>query len=155
MHILVYVARNLKFPLFCRYYVSNWLSEKSDVYSFGVVLLEIITARPVLAKTRETNHISEWVSSMLANGDIDGIVDPRLKGLYDKNTVWKATEIAMACVSKTSTNRPTMCTVVTELKVCLTTESARKDGRDEDESKVLAEMMSPIMTPEPLIPLAR
>ncbi|KAB1218471.1 hypothetical protein CJ030_MR3G026351 [Morella rubra] len=59
------------------YYLSNRLTEKSDVYSFGVVLLRIITGRPVMERSREMtqSHISRWVSSMLANGDIRNIVD--------------------------------------------------------------------------------
>ena len=95
-----------------------------------MVLLEIITARPVLTKTRENNYIIEWVSSMLATGDIKSILDPRLAGDCDINTVWKTIEIAMACVSKTSSNRPTMSRVTTELKECLGSEVIRRDGRD-------------------------
>ncbi|KAF4362108.1 hypothetical protein F8388_023960 [Cannabis sativa] len=111
------------------YYTSNWLNEKSDVYSFGIVLLEIITARPVVATTKENKHIIEWVSSMIAKGDIKSIIDPRLKqGTVDINTVWKLIEISMACVSKTSNNRPTMSRVVTDLKECLTTNITRNNS---------------------------
>lgn len=133
------------------------LNEKSDIYSFGVVLLETITARPVFAKIGESNHIIEWVGSMLANGDIRTILDPRLKGCnLDINTVWKALEIAMACVSKTSTNRPTMGRVAVELKECLTTELAGKDGHAGAESKDSAEMipLNSIIS-EQSLPIAR
>ncbi|KAJ4717972.1 protein kinase family protein [Melia azedarach] len=102
------------------YYLSNRLTEKSDVYSFGVVLLELITTQPVIQKTPERTHISQLVSFMLAKGDIKNIVDPRLRGDFDINTVWRAVEIAMACVSPTSTKRPTMNQVVIELNDCLT-----------------------------------
>lgn len=114
----------------CRYYKTSWLNEKSDVYSFGVVLLEIITAQPVLAKTQEKDHIIEWVSSMIATGDIRRICDPKLGEDFDTNSVWKTIEIAMNCVSKTSSNRPTMSQVTTELKQCLTSELTRKDSRE-------------------------
>ena len=118
--------------------------------------MELITAKPVLTKTRENNHIIQWVSSKLTNGDIENILDPRLEGCHiNINTVWKAIEIAMACVSKTSTNRPTMSRVAIELKECLTTELDHKDGHDEVESKDLVEMMSPNMTSEQLTPRAR
>ncbi|PRQ25097.1 putative transferase, protein kinase RLK-Pelle-LRR-I-1 family [Rosa chinensis] len=63
--------------LCCRYYLTSRLNEKSDVYSFGIVLLEIITNRPVISGTVERIHISQWVASMLAQGDIYNIVDPR------------------------------------------------------------------------------
>ena len=119
------------------------LNEKTDVYSFGVVLMEIITARPALAKRGENNNLlTQWVSSKLANGDIKSILDPRLEGFnININSVWKATEISMACVSKTSTNRPTMSQVATELKECLTAQLTRRDGYHEAESKDLIEMM--------------
>ena len=112
-----------------RYYETNWLTEKSDVYSFGVVLLEIITSRPVIAKTKQKTHISQWVQSILETGDVQRIVDPRLQSDFDVNSVWKIAELAMACVSPTSAKRPTMNQVVTELNECLTAEMARiRDG---------------------------
>ncbi|KAF2323511.1 hypothetical protein GH714_035852 [Hevea brasiliensis] len=107
------------------YHVTNWLTEKSDVYSFGVVLLEIITSRPVIAKTADKIHLSTWVSSMLDKGDIKAIADPRLNVDFDINSLWKVTELAMACVSETSAERPTMSQVVMELNECLATEMAR------------------------------
>ncbi|XP_065632098.1 LRR receptor-like serine/threonine-protein kinase IOS1 isoform X2 [Quercus suber] len=108
------------------YYKSNWLNEKSDVYSFGVVLLKIITNRPVIGRSQDRTHISQWVSFMLAKGDIQNIVDPRLGGDFDVNSVWKAVEVAVVCVSPTSSRRPTMSQVVAELKESLTTELSQK-----------------------------
>ncbi|KAJ7951675.1 protein kinase family protein [Quillaja saponaria] len=119
------------------YYISNRLTEKSDVYSFGVLLLEIITGQPVITRTQENTHISQWVSFMLAKGDIKNIVDSRLHGDVDNNSVWKAVEIAMACVSQNSAKRPTMSVVVTELKESLASELARKNlGEGETKDSV-------------------
>ncbi|KAM4111032.1 hypothetical protein ACJW30_05G037200 [Castanea mollissima] len=108
------------------YYATNWLNVKSDVFSFGVVLLEIITGQLAITKAPEKVHIIKWVSSMLERGDVKNIVDPRLEGDLDINSVWKAIEVAMACVSPTSIQRPTMTYVVMELKQCLAMELARK-----------------------------
>ncbi|KAJ4896672.1 Leucine-rich repeat protein kinase family protein [Raphanus sativus] len=110
------------------YYITNLLSEKSDVYSFGVVLLEIITNQPVIDTTREKSHITQWVSFVLLEGDINNIIDPKLIGDFDTNGVWKAVELALACVNPTSNRRPTMPHVVMELKECLDSEIARKQG---------------------------
>ncbi|KAE8700679.1 putative leucine-rich repeat receptor-like protein kinase [Hibiscus syriacus] len=108
------------------YSTSNRLTEKSDVYSFGVVLLEIITNRPVTTKTyNQTTHISQWVSLMLSSDDINTIADSRLQGDFDISSMKKAVELAMACVSPTSTRRPTMTYVVTELNECLSAEIDR------------------------------
>uniref|UniRef100_A0A2N9FNA9 Protein kinase domain-containing protein n=1 Tax=Fagus sylvatica TaxID=28930 RepID=A0A2N9FNA9_FAGSY len=112
------------------YYTTNKLTEKTDVYSFGVVLLEIITNQPVIQNSDEMTHIRDWVSFMLAaESDIKKIVDPRLLGNYNINSVMKAIDIAMYCVSLTPSKRPTMDQVMAELKECLAIELAqRKEG---------------------------
>ncbi|XP_040371265.1 LRR receptor-like serine/threonine-protein kinase IOS1 isoform X2 [Rosa chinensis] len=135
------------------YYLSNMLNEKSDVYSFGIVLLEIITSRPVISKTHEKIHIAQWVNFMVEKGDITSIIDSRLKGNFDSNSVWKAVEIAIFCVSSSSNNRPTMSQVVTELKDCLAAELARKESYA-TASKDSVEMMSLKFTTE-MRPLPR
>ncbi|XWS18918.1 hypothetical protein CRYUN_Cryun32bG0086100 [Craigia yunnanensis] len=115
------------------YIISNNLTQKSDVYSFGVVLLEIITCRPVFTKSHETSHISEWVRSMLSNGDVKNIVDTRLQGDFDVNSVSKAIELALACVSPEFAARPVMSYLVKELRKCLAIEIARTKRRHETE----------------------
>jgi serine/threonine protein kinase len=140
--------------LTCRYYISNWLTEKSDVYSFGVVLLEMITGRPAIERSTERTHISQWVSFMLAEGDIKNIVDPRLRENFNINSAWKAVEIAMACVSPTSAKRPTMSEAVVELKECLATKLTRTKEVQEGESTDSIEIINMNLTTE-LNPLAR
>ncbi|ESQ36144.1 hypothetical protein EUTSA_v10006786mg [Eutrema salsugineum] len=107
------------------YYQTNRLSEKSDVFSFGVVLLEIITNKPVIDQTREKPHIAEWVKVMLTRGDITNVMDPKLQGVYDLGSAWKALELAMTCVTPSSLERPNMSHVVHELKECLISENKR------------------------------
>ena len=116
--------------------------------------MELITNRPVIERSQERTHISQWVSFKLAKGDIENIVDPTLCGNYNINSVWKAVEIAMVCVSPTSTKRPKMDQVVAELKECLVTELAHRKEGDESESKDSVEMININMTTE-LSPLAR
>ncbi|KAF4362054.1 hypothetical protein F8388_023906 [Cannabis sativa] len=107
---------------------TNRLNEKSDVYSFGVVLLEIITSRPVISVAQDKRtHLKDWVSVMIANGEINDIVDPRLRGHFKINSVWKAVEISMACLAHSSITRPNMNQVVCELKECLV---AQLSGRN-------------------------
>ncbi|KFK35822.1 hypothetical protein AALP_AA4G041700 [Arabis alpina] len=110
------------------YYRTNWLTEKSDVFSFGVVLLELVTNRPVIDQKRERPHIGEWVGLMLSRGDITSIVDPKLQGDFDPNTIWKVVETAMTCLNPSSARRPTMTQVVMDLKECLNMEMARNMG---------------------------
>ncbi|KAL0812718.1 hypothetical protein Bca101_069161 [Brassica carinata] len=101
------------------YYQKHWLTEKSDVYSFGIVLLEIITGQPVIDQSRENSYIVEWAKSMLANGDIESIMDPKLHREYDTGSSWKALELAMACINPSSAQRPNMTRVAHELNECL------------------------------------
>ncbi|KAL1218373.1 putative leucine-rich repeat receptor-like protein kinase [Cardamine amara subsp. amara] len=100
------------------YQLTQELSEKSDVYSFGVVLLEVVTGQPVITRsaTAENKHISDQVELLLSKGDIRGIMDPKLGERFDIGSAWKITEVAMACASSNSRNRPTMSQVVAELK---------------------------------------
>ena len=116
------------------------MNEKSDVYSFGVVLLEIITGQTAIIKNPEKVHIIQWVSPMLERGDVKNIVDPRLEGDLDINSVWKAIEVAMACVSPTSIERPIMTYVVLELKQCLAMELARRQEGFEIDSVEISGM---------------
>lgn len=55
-------------------------------------------------------------------GDVRDVVDPKLGTNLDLNSVWKAVDVAMECVSPASSARPTMNHVVIELKRCLTME---------------------------------
>ncbi|KAH9665594.1 protein kinase domain-containing protein [Citrus sinensis] len=109
------------------YIISDRLTEKSDVHSFGIVLLEIITGQPVIKEISENEktHISQWVTSMLAKGDVKNIADPRLKTDFDFDSFLKAVETAMACVSLTAAERPTMNKVSMKLNEYLAMEVAR------------------------------
>lgn len=108
------------------YYESQRLNEKSDIYSLGIVILELITGRPVITPNGDKRHIVQWVSFLVATGDIKSIVDPRLNGYeFDVNSVWKALEIALNCASPVSFRRPTMAQVLTELHECFEAEKSR------------------------------
>ncbi|WZZ50340.1 hypothetical protein YC2023_050447 [Brassica napus] len=100
------------------YYQTNWLTEKSDIYSFGIVLLELISNRPII----QPSHITK-------------IVDPQLQRNYDIGSVWKAIEIAMSCVSPSSTGRPNMSRVANDLKECLMSEESRVGESQDMESQ--------------------
>ncbi|XP_073006565.1 senescence-induced receptor-like serine/threonine-protein kinase, partial [Typha latifolia] len=92
------------------------LSEKSDVYSFGVVLLEMITGKPPILLEPEVVHITNWVRHELNRGLIENIIDPRMQGEYNVNSVWKVAELALDCTAQTSNQRPTMTEIFLKLK---------------------------------------
>ena len=75
--------------LWCKCYISNRVTEKSDVYSFGIVLLELITGKPTIIKDEDKIHIVQWVRSFMERGDIATIVDPRVQGNFNTNSIWR------------------------------------------------------------------
>lgn len=131
-HISVTAAGTLGYidPEYC---LSGRLTISSDVFSFGVVLLEIVTGEPPIIPT--TVHIVQRVKEKVAAGNIEAIVDPRFGGEYDTNSVWKVVDIALLCTKEASHERPTMSTVVAELKVALALENARASGSISDISQ--------------------
>ncbi|XP_024022548.1 LRR receptor-like serine/threonine-protein kinase IOS1 isoform X1 [Morus notabilis] len=135
---------------------NSWLNEKSDVYSFGVVILQIITARPAISRTTddERTHISEWVDFMLSNGDVRSIVDLRLQGDFEINSMWKAVEIAMACLNPPASRRPNMSQVVIELRECLASELTRRNNSHVTDSSYLNDAL-PLNMSVAFSPVAR
>jgi serine/threonine protein kinase len=111
----------------CRYATALELTEKSDVYSFGVVLLEVITGQPPFVQIPQAQpiHIIKWVQQRLSSGDIEGVVDARMRGEYDVNGVWKVADLALECTARIPEQRPTMTRVMALLVEYLELEESR------------------------------
>jgi serine/threonine protein kinase len=122
----------------CRYHTTMQPTTKSDVYSFGVVLLEVITGRLAILRDPEPISIIQWTRQRLARGNIEGVVDPRMHGDHDVNSVWKAADIALKCTTMASTQRPTMVDVVVLLQECLELEESRTRRGDDLSSSFYA-----------------
>ena len=83
----------------------------SDVYSFGVVLLELITGRRSVDKTRPAReqNLADYARPMLN--------EPRkLEGQYSEAGARKAAALAYQCLSHRPKHRPTMSVVVATLE---------------------------------------
>lgn len=116
-----------------------------------MVLLELITGQNAIIRKDESIHIVHWVSPLIESGDLESIVDQRLHGEFDVNSVWKALEVAMACTTPSSFDRATMNFVLTELKQCLSMELShnreRRQGFSEEiytESYTSSEVFSSV-----------
>ncbi|CAO2173862.1 unnamed protein product [Urochloa humidicola] len=86
-------------------------TRESDIYSFGVVLLELLTG-----------CISGYSNSQnrLMKGAMPGrFVDPRLRGKYPPKAASRMAAIASHCMQHKADSRPSMSTVVTNLRSLL------------------------------------
>lgn len=57
----------------------------------------LITAQPAIIPISDTEkkNILLWVHERLAEGDIEGVTDPRIRADYDLNSVWKVADLAL------------------------------------------------------------
>ncbi|KAJ7979240.1 Kinase-like protein [Quillaja saponaria] len=101
------------------YVMTGHLTAMSDVYSFGVVLLELLTGRRSVDKSRppREQNLTEWARPMLNDPrKLSRIMDPRLEGQYSELGARKAAALAYLCLSHRPKQRPTMSTVVKTLE---------------------------------------
>lgn len=95
------------------------LTAKSDVYSFGVVLLELLTGRRSVDKTRPAKEQSlvDWARPKLNDKrKLLQIIDPRLEDQYSVRAAQKACSLAYYCLSQNPKARPLMSDVVETLE---------------------------------------
>ncbi|CAH8299401.1 unnamed protein product [Eruca vesicaria subsp. sativa] len=99
------------------YYSTLQLTEKSDVYSFGVVLLELICGREPLSHSGSPDsfNLVLWARPNLQAGAFE-IVDDVLKGTFDPKSMKKAASVAIRCVGRDASSRPSIAEVLTQLK---------------------------------------
>lgn len=101
------------------YVMTGHLTSMSDVYSFGVVLLELLTGRKSVDKSRPQREQSlvEWARPMLNDARrLSRVMDPRLEGQYSETGARKAAALAYQCLNHRPKQRPTMSTVVKTLE---------------------------------------
>ncbi|KAL5197734.1 hypothetical protein ABZP36_001246 [Zizania latifolia] len=104
------------------YIMTGHLTAKSDVYSFGVVLLEILTGRRAVDKTRPNREQSlvEYARPCLRDPlRLARIMDPAMEGRYSPAAAREAAAVAYRCLSGSAKNRPDMSAVVDALEPLL------------------------------------
>ncbi|XP_019162728.1 PREDICTED: probable serine/threonine-protein kinase NAK [Ipomoea nil] len=95
------------------------LTPKSNVWSFGIVLLELLTGRKNLDSRhpKEECNLVKWSWPFLADDSrLSLIMDPQLKGRFPAKAARTMADIAQRCLQKDPSGRPTMRTIVEQLK---------------------------------------
>lgn len=102
------------------YIMSGHLSTKSDVYSYGVVLLELLTGKRVVDKSRSNRerNLVEWARPILRDQrKLPHIIDPRLERQFPIKGVLKVAALTYKCLSHHPNPRPNMSDVVKSLEL--------------------------------------
>ncbi|CAI9766064.1 unnamed protein product [Fraxinus pennsylvanica] len=93
------------------YVMTGHLTTMSDVYGFGVVLLELLTGKRVMDKSRTARerNLVNWAMPFLKDPHkLDRIMDPRLEGQYSIEGAKTVAALAFQCLSHNPKSRPTM-----------------------------------------------
>nr|XP_043632917.1 probable serine/threonine-protein kinase PBL16 isoform X2 [Erigeron canadensis] len=100
------------------YIMTGHLTPRSDVYSYGIVLLELLTGRKSLDKSRppREQNLADWALPLLKEKKkLLDIADPRL-GDYPVKGFHKAAMLAYHCLNRNPKARPLMRDIVDTLE---------------------------------------
>ncbi|XP_038882238.1 probable serine/threonine-protein kinase PBL7 [Benincasa hispida] len=98
------------------------LTPFSDVYSFGIILLQLVSARPVLASNQSlpNSHIVQWARPSIEKGRVEEILDADLLiEPCNLEVMLKMGQLGLKCTSQQPKYRPTMAQVWQELEEAL------------------------------------
>ncbi|EHA8587596.1 Protein kinase domain [Cocos nucifera] len=101
------------------YVMTGHLTAMSDVYSYGVVLLELLTGKKSLDRSRPARQetLADWAFPLLTQKKkVLSIVDPRLNGDYPVKAVQKVALLAYHCLNRNPKARPLMRDIVNYLE---------------------------------------
>ncbi|VFQ66705.1 unnamed protein product [Cuscuta campestris] len=101
------------------YVATGRLSAKSDVYSFGVVLLELLSGRSTVDKTKVgvEQDLVEWAQPYLGDKrKVFRMMDTKLEGQYPLRGAYTAATLAMHCLCLEPKLRPSMSEVLAALE---------------------------------------
>ncbi|CAI9277632.1 unnamed protein product [Lactuca saligna] len=101
-----------------QYRRTGFLTTKSDVYSFGVVLFEVLCGRLACDVNYNDQHrfLCFFAPTCYKNGELDKIIDPRIKEDIKPSALVKFSAIAYRCLLETREDRPTIAEVAFQLK---------------------------------------
>ncbi|XP_043814460.1 receptor-like cytoplasmic kinase 176 isoform X2 [Manihot esculenta] len=113
------------------YMATGHLTKKSDIYSFGVVLLEILSGRRAIDKSKPSReqNLVDWARPYLGSKrKVFQVMDARLEGQYSLKDALKAANLAVQCLSTEPRFRPKVEELVKALELLL-------ESNDNEESR--------------------
>ncbi|KAJ8626335.1 hypothetical protein MRB53_019642 [Persea americana] len=134
------------------YFRWHHLTKKSDVYSFGVVLLEVLCAKPAIDHSlpSEQVNLAEWATQCQKQGLLEQIIDPRLVGAINANSLKIFGQTLEKCLAECGDDRPTMGDVLWNLEYALALQnSTMHDEPQEDSTNKATEVPSMPTIPFP------
>ncbi|CAK9137100.1 unnamed protein product [Ilex paraguariensis] len=142
------------------YVATGRLTAKSDVYSFGVVLLELLSGRRAVDKTKVgvEQNLVDWAKPYLGDKrKVFRIMDTKLEGQYPQKGAYTAATVALQCLSTEAKIRPRMADVLATLEQLQTPKYAAKNSQPEHQTVSSPVQKSPLgqnRSPLNLTPLA-
>lgn len=128
------------------YIATGRLSAKADVYSFGVVLLELLSGRRAVDKTKPSfeQNLVKWAKPYLADKrKLFRIMDSKLEGQYPKKSANLVASLALQCLNNDAKVRPRMYEVLKGLEQSQDTKSLMKPHQLE-----AAKVPNPVRSPK-------
>ncbi|GMI87366.1 kinase 2, PBS1-Like 3, protein kinase 2B [Hibiscus trionum] len=129
------------------YVATGRLTAKSDVYSFGVVLLELLSGRRAVDRTkvRVEQNLVDWAKPFLGDKrKLFRIMDTRLAGQYPQKSAYTAATLALQCLSGEAKLRPKMSEVLAALEQLEAAKTASKHTQSDQRSIPLPVQKSPM-----------
>ncbi|KAF8021221.1 hypothetical protein BT93_G1606 [Corymbia citriodora subsp. variegata] len=135
------------------YHQCYQLTEKSDVYSFGVVLVELISSMPAVDISRDRHEINlaNLATSKIQNREFRELIDPNLGFESDpeiNRMIMAVAELAFRCLQQDKDMRPSMETVLEELKAISSGTHEPDKSKDVSDDNSAGQSKKPPPSPE-------
>ncbi|KAK4481611.1 hypothetical protein RD792_012515 [Penstemon davidsonii] len=135
------------------YVATGRLTTKSDVYSFGVVLVELLSGRRAVDKTKtgvEQNLVDWAIPYMGDKRKLFRIMDTKLEGQYPQKGAYTCATIALQCLSHESKLRPRMAEVLATLEQLQAPKSSTTQSKVENRPSFNHVCLSPLKQHSPM-----
>lgn len=132
------------------YMATGRLSARSDVYSYGVVLLELLTGRRAIDKSKVgvEQSLVDWAKPYLGDRrKLFRIMDTKLEGQYPQKAAFTVASLALQCLNPEPRSRPKMSEVLEELEKLQDLKSSAKNSPARYKSSMPSPIKSPLRNP--------